>query len=54
MEHLDRMDVLLDAYVRKYPERPRERAYPFIIGMLSTLLTDENLDSFVRTVEDFA
>lgn len=47
------LDRILDAYVEKYPDRTREQAYPFVIGMLSTLLNEDNVDSFIKVVKDF-
>lgn len=48
------LDQLIDAYLEKYPNNTREQAYPFILGMLSTLVTEEKLPSFIQTVKDFS
>lgn len=48
------LDRIIAAYLEKYPERSEQQTYPFIVGMLSTLLNEDNIEGFIQTVKDFS
>lgn len=48
------LEQIINEYLAKHPAHTREQAYPFIIGMLSTLITEEKMPEFIETVKTFA
>lgn len=48
------LEQLINEYLAKHPTHTREQAYPFIIGMLSALITEDKMPELIETVKTFA